>query len=242
MRSFIYSGFGEMLSGMSSVRAYRAEARFIERVSRELRWSPGRDQLGRLLTLNPLTLQTDRNIDVEDQCYIVSIVIQRWLGVRLDALGALLVLAISLFGVGFRNTTPPAKLGLVLTYSLTLTSQFSQIVNVFAQVEQDLNCAERTMTYAALPVEGAPPASLAPCLREASEADVPSPHSDPDTETKKDMAPDWPSGGAIDFDRVVLKYREDLPPVLREADFHIAAGEKVGIVGRYDSSPQSCPP
>lgn len=56
--------------------------------------------------------------------------ISGWLGVRLDALGNVLVLAIGLFGVGFRLKTEPYKLGVVLTYSLTLTQIFSQLVRL----------------------------------------------------------------------------------------------------------------
>lgn len=36
-----------------------------------------------------------------------------------------------------------------------MTQILSQLVNVFAQVEQEMNCAERTLTYGALPREGA---------------------------------------------------------------------------------------
>jgi ATP-binding cassette, subfamily C (CFTR/MRP), member 1 len=60
---------------------------------------------------------------------------RRWLGVRLDLLGNILVLAIGCFGVAFRDTVSPNKLGVVLTYSLQATQVFSQLVNIFAQVE-----------------------------------------------------------------------------------------------------------
>jgi ATP-binding cassette subfamily C (CFTR/MRP) protein 1 len=91
MRSFIYANFGEMLNGLPSVRAFRAEARFISQV-RCWRWAA--DSLPQLTGARPP--QMDKAVDVENRCYFVTIVLQRWLGVRLDALGALLVLAISL--------------------------------------------------------------------------------------------------------------------------------------------------
>lgn len=56
MRSFVYASFGEMLTGVASVRAYHAEERFI--------------------------LKTERALDVQNRCYFVTIVLQRWLGVR----------------------------------------------------------------------------------------------------------------------------------------------------------------
>jgi hypothetical protein len=36
---------------------------------------------------------------------------QRWLSLRLDLFGNLLILGIALFGAGFRNTVQPAKTG-----------------------------------------------------------------------------------------------------------------------------------
>ena len=38
--------------------------------------------------------------------------------------------------------------------------------------------------------------------------------------------------GEIKFDRVKVRYRKDLPDVIRKIDCEIKAGEKIGIVGR----------
>jgi hypothetical protein len=46
--------------------------------------------------------------------------VQRYLGVRLDFLGNLLILGIGLIAVGFRTSADPSKLGVVLTYALTI--------------------------------------------------------------------------------------------------------------------------
>ncbi|CDZ96790.1 Multidrug resistance-associated protein/mitoxantrone resistance protein, ABC superfamily [Phaffia rhodozyma] len=188
MRSTIYAQFGESLGGMSSIRAYGAEQRFITR--------------------------TENAVDVQNKCYFIMISLQRWLGIRLEALGNLLVLAISFFGVGFRNTVSPAKLGVVLTYALALTQIFAQIINIFAQVEQDMNTAERVAYYAELPSEAA-------------------------KSTADDPAQDWPSAGEIMLRNVVLKYREDLPAVLKGLSFSIGAGEKIGVVGRTGAGKSS---
>ena len=50
---------------------------------------------------------------------------------------------------------------------------------------------------------------------------------------------DWPLGGAIVFRDVEMRYRADLPLVLRSISFSIAAGERVGIVGRTGSGKTS---
>lgn len=46
---------------------------------------------------------------------------------------------------------------------------------------------------------------------------------------KLDTDPDatWPSKGDITFEKVQLKYRPELPPVLKGLSFHISPGEKV---------------
>ena len=61
--------------------------------------------------------------DVENRAYYMTIAIQRWLGVRLDILGNILILGICLFAAGFRHTVDPSKIGVVLTY--TLSSEYS---------------------------------------------------------------------------------------------------------------------
>jgi ABC-type multidrug transport system fused ATPase/permease subunit len=42
----------------------------------------------------------------------------------------------------------------------------------------------------------------------------------------------WPTAGAIHVDRLTVRYRPDLPPVLKGLTFRIASHEKVGICGR----------
>ena len=59
--------------------------------------------------------------DVQNRAYYMTIAIQRWLGIRLDILGNILILGICLFAVGFRHTIDPSKIGVVLTYTLSST-------------------------------------------------------------------------------------------------------------------------
>jgi len=49
----------------------------------------------------------------------MTISIQRWLGVRLDLFGNILIFGIALFAVGFRRTVHPATVGVVLSYTLS---------------------------------------------------------------------------------------------------------------------------
>ncbi|KAL3879125.1 hypothetical protein ACJMK2_031436 [Sinanodonta woodiana] len=49
----------------------------------------------------------------------------------------------------------------------------------------------------------------------------------------------WPEKGAIIFSRVVMKYKEDAEPVLKNIDLDILPGEKVGIIGRTGAGKSS---
>ncbi|KAI5452226.1 hypothetical protein NCC49_000792 [Naganishia albida] len=189
MRSYVYSAFGEQLSGVVSIRAYRQQQVFSKRFSSAL--------------------------DNEGRFYYIIIFSNIWLSLRLDLLGSILILGIGIFGVLFRNDVSPAKLSAVLTYSLQTTQMFSQIIVTYTRLEREMNTCERVLFYGQLPAE-APP--------------------------KKDNDPDktWPSKGEVTFQGVHLKYRPELPPVLKGLSFHISPGEKIGIVGRTGAGKSSC--
>lgn len=101
MRSYVYSAFGEQLSGVVSIRAYQQQQAFSDKFSAAL--------------------------DNEGRFYYIIIFSNIWLSLRLDLLGSILILGIGIFGVCFRNDVSPAKLSVVLTYSLQ-TTQVSFLV------------------------------------------------------------------------------------------------------------------
>lgn len=57
-------------------------------------------------------------------------------------------------------------------------------------------------------------------------------------------APSWPQQGKISFQGVEMRYRDDLPLVLKNLSFTILPEETIGIVGRTGSgtSDPFCPP
>jgi ATP-binding cassette subfamily C (CFTR/MRP) protein 1 len=153
-------------------------------------------------------------LDWQNKAYYLTVAIQRWLSVRLDLFANVLVLGIALFAAGFRTTVSPSKIGVVLTYSLSVTQLFSDMVAQFAQTEQNMNAAERVLEYTKVPLEG-------------------------DKTTPNDPPQEWPQKGGIEFKNVELAYRKDLPLVLKDVTFDIKAGEKVGIVGRTGAGKSS---
>ncbi|OCH88007.1 multidrug resistance-associated ABC transporter [Obba rivulosa] len=188
MRSALYSSYSETLTGISTVRGYGEQSRFITK--------------------------SEQGLDMENRAYYMTIAIQRWLGVRLDFLGNILILGIALFAAGFRATVSPSKIGVVLSYTLSITQTFSSLVSTYAQNEQNFNAVERVLHYTELPSEG-------------------------EWETPNDPPPSWPEQGQVEFKNVELAYRPGLPLVLKGVDFSVRPGEKVGIVGRTGAGKSS---
>jgi ABC-type multidrug transport system fused ATPase/permease subunit len=44
----------------------------------------------------------------------------------------------------------------------------------------------------------------------------------------------WPAHGRVELKNIFLSYRPGLPSVLKGLNMTVEAGEKIGIVGRYD--------
>lgn len=72
----------------------------------------------------------------------MTITNQRWLGVRLDFLGALLVLIVAILATAGGTTIEPGQVGVALTYILTVSQAFSWMTRQIAEVENDMNSAE----------------------------------------------------------------------------------------------------
>ncbi|KAJ7290727.1 multidrug resistance-associated ABC transporter [Mycena rebaudengoi] len=188
LRSALYASYSETLTGLATIRAYGEQARAIK--------------------------DADHGLDMENRAKYMTISIQRWLGIRLDLFGNILVLGIALFAAGFRYTVDPSKIGVVLSYTLGVTFLLTEMVNQFAQIEQSMNAVERILHYTDLPSEAA-------------------------AVTKHDPPPSWPDKGEIQFTNVKMQYREKLPLVLDGVSFHIRPGEKIGIVGRTGAGKSS---
>lgn len=108
LRSSLYAHFSETLSGLATIRAYREQERFI-----------GRNAYF---------------IDLENRPYFISYSIQRWLGVRIETIANTLVFCTSLLGVCGRYDIDAATIGLVLSYSMSVTGTFNWCVRQFAEV------------------------------------------------------------------------------------------------------------
>lgn len=92
-RSPIYSHFSETITGVQAIRAFGQQDRFI--------------------------LESERKVDLNQVCYYPGIISNRWLAVRLEMIGNLIIFFAALFTVLARNKDQSAGLvGLSITYSL----------------------------------------------------------------------------------------------------------------------------
>jgi ABC-type multidrug transport system fused ATPase/permease subunit len=148
-------------------------------------------------------------VDVENRAYWLTVTNQRWLGIRLDFLGILLTFAVAILTVGTRFSISPSQTGVTLSYIISVQQAFGWLVRQSAEVENNMNSVERVVHY-------------------ATALEQERPHLIPE---KKPQGK-WPSEGKVEMNDVVLKYRPELPQVLRGLTMTVNPGEKIGIVGR----------
>ncbi|WVQ66384.1 uncharacterized protein L199_004564 [Kwoniella botswanensis] len=134
-----------------------------------------------------------------------------WLHNRVRFVSELSVLAVIISGITFRESVSSAKFGVVLSYVMLSTSTLGRLVGSLTEAIISMNTVERVQYYTELPSEA--PRQLP---------------SDPNADS-------WPSRGKITFRDVSMKYRPELPLVLKDVNFTVQPGERVGIIGRTGS-------
>ncbi|KAJ3410262.1 hypothetical protein HDV05_003988 [Chytridiales sp. JEL 0842] len=189
-RSPLYAHITESMSGVATIRAYGEQDRFLKK--------------------------TDDLIDGNNMPYYLQATGQRWLGMRLESIGNVLVFVTALFSVLSAKTISPALIGLALSYVLQVTQLLSLCIRQYTEAEVQLVSIERLHYYAKKIVTEAPP-----ILKDNR------------------PPPNWPSDSTVEFDGLSMRYQEDLPLVLRDLTFSTRPNEKIGIVGRTGSGKSS---
>ena len=104
LRSSLYSHFSESLSGIATIRAYREEGRFLKEnrdwvdIENRAYWLTVTNQVCRFPSFTDLHTSFWLNLEAAIR-----------LGLRLDFLGILLILSVSMLTVGTRFTVSPAR-------------------------------------------------------------------------------------------------------------------------------------
>lgn len=115
-RSPIYTHFSETITGQSTIRAYGDDQRF--------------------------TNESETRVDYNQMMSYPSIIANRWLSVRLEVLGSLVMLFASLFAV-LATDISPATVGLSISYALSISNFLSMLVRQTAEVETNIVAIER---------------------------------------------------------------------------------------------------
>ncbi|KAL1139319.1 hypothetical protein AAG570_006305 [Ranatra chinensis] len=188
-RSPIYSHFGETVTGSGSIRAYGVEQRFIA--------------------------ESEQKVDFNQVCCYPGLIANRWLAIRLEMIGNLIIFFSALFAVVGKDSVSPGLVGLSVTYALQITQTLNWLVRMTSEVETNIVAVERIKEYEETPQEA--PWEITPCL----------------------VGPEWPEKGNVEFKDFKVRYREGLELVLKGISFNIQGGEKVGIVGRTGAGKSS---
>ncbi|KAF8980104.1 Multidrug resistance-associated protein 1 [Entomortierella lignicola] len=189
-KSPMYQHFSETLTGVSTIRAMRAHERFIHE--------------------NSVKLDRSANANFAYE------VVVRWLHIRLEFLGAIIILATALLAVLKKETLGPDKAGLVLSYAVNAMFAITYLVKSFSELQNQLISVERIHEYSLLNQEA--------------------PEKLPDDDR---LPPNWPSEGRIAFKNYSTRYREGLNLVLDDVSFEIQPSEKIGVVGRTGAGKSS---
>ncbi|KAJ3380135.1 hypothetical protein HDU92_006163 [Lobulomyces angularis] len=199
-RSPIFSHFSQMISGVCTIRAFKSQEVFLK--------------------------ENNARIDDNHKAFFYLWVSNRWLNLRIDAIGAIITLSscTAIFIAIKSGHVDAGLVGLSLTYTLSFSDALLWIVRFNALLEMryffrsiklnffSLNSVERINEYLLLEQE-------------------------PDV--INDVVPHLWEHGDIKFSKLFLKYSPELPFVLQNISLEIKGGEKIGIVGRTGAGKSS---
>ncbi|KAI8807295.1 P-loop containing nucleoside triphosphate hydrolase protein [Cladochytrium replicatum] len=119
-RSPLFAHFGESLTGMSTIRAYRSTERFIE--------------------------VHQKYLDQSNAPTILRYLVDTWMELRGETFMAVIVLMTGIFGILTRINS--SLLGLALSYTISVGQLFNFAMRILAEVESRMNAVERLDHYA----------------------------------------------------------------------------------------------
>ena len=202
-RSPLFAHFSETLTGLSTIRAYHRESVFID--------------------------GNHTRLDGNVRAYYLVILMQRWIGLRLETLASAIVFfsAAVIVLTSFYGSIGVGLAGLSLSYAISMTTSLVFMIRQSIEAEMAMNSVERSQYYAE------EIAQEKPGIMEADRRLI---GADP---ARPQAHPHWPPQGRVSFVHLSMRYRPNLPLILSDISIDIRAGERVGIVGRTGAGKSS---
>lgn len=171
------------LDGASTIRVYHQERAFMQRFQ--------------------------SNVDSSSSALLNFISAQRWLGVRIEVLGSIVMLLSCLLVICLNNALqlPPGIVGLLIIWSVNFTITLGFLVDNFSDSESAITSIERVDAMSRLPEEK--PMATSELVR---------------------LPASWPDAGRLEFKSVCLRYRENLPLALNGLSFSLPARKRCAVV------------
>lgn len=188
-KSPLFTQFLDLLKGLSSVRAFGWEAQF-------------RDKYLDLL-------------DASQRPYYLLFCIQRWLGVVLDLMVAVLATILLVLVVKLRSQFSPQFVALAVLNVMTFSQYLASVIQGWTQLETSFGAVARVKTFCGETEDENLSSEIAP------------------------VPEDWPDRGNVSVKNLTAAYAADGEPVLHDVSFDIPARSKVGICGRSGSGKSS---
>ncbi|KAN0024954.1 hypothetical protein ACTFIV_009363 [Dictyostelium citrinum] len=195
----VFSLLQECYNGLLTIRTYRQESRFIKTMF--------------------------DNININLGCIFYSFAVHRWISMRMEVMGCVMVFFTSLAASLFTSNNGLAALS--VTTALSLNGYLSWGVRRIVELEVKMNSFQRIQSYIEIPKEG----NNFSILSTDSVNDQQHHLSNYSSRDDSDSI-DWPNKGIIEFKNVEIKYQPNSEPNLKDLSFKVEANEKIGIVGR----------
>lgn len=154
-------------------------------------------------------------LDRSQRPYYLLLCIQRWLGLMLDILTAVIATVVVSLAVSIPSTSSASSLGLALLNVLGFNSQLSAFVVAWTTIETSASAVSRCQEFE----QTTPDERLTMEITEPNQ--------------------NWPEEGNITIQDLRAAYTPDGPNVLHGIDLRIAPGAKLGICGRSGSGKSS---
>lgn len=142
----------------------------------------------------------------------------RWIGVRFDMAVVLITGIAASLCMASRGYIEANMLTFSLQNLTDVVIHFSVSIRMIAELNNFMTASQRIIGYTELDLEDELVKELDSKLTENQE---------------------WPGKGGIKFENVTMSYRDTLEPSVRNLDFEVQPGMKVGIVGRTGAGKSS---